>query len=656
MKVTIKPACYTINKAYMDSIPIIFHTGLKPSDKLLPDIQPTGNPRILFIPYGDWPASTLASMFRWCREHYDSQSVRRVDVDFSLSTIFKACPNRNSYSYLDNPDDPAEQGQADEAIQMLDNSIKSGLDRESNPIVELIPWRYCRFVFINRNAETWLDFDGTLIVPLIGTPSAIQKRVLSGVVRDYFFSVLKQQKVYPEDSCPDITIGLDPEVSAYRVVSGKGRISEHIRASEIIGSRNCDLKVGTDGCDSIFEFRPDAGTDVSKVVDSVESCVKGLAYKLMRAGHSKVFAIAGGGCSHSLGGHIHIGNERIKKLSQQDLKQLGQMLDDFLYFPIRDRMTGAIRSWIHLPSVSQETFGGPIPNFEHIEDAKNSLKEIKRFGRSTRFAGYDHPSQWRQKAYGYEYRSLPSFIVNKEFTRCVLEITQIITKKFYDLCNEGTAFEYNSPCTMKDYLLLFPKELATTFHHYINGDKREIFMDNIFANWGIQNAVYETFVTIQKLTMAGWGERISFRDDDDLTDIGEQISRRFHSLLRYAYKDGNRPCKILFNATTSGSACFSVHSRGQIVNRNTTQGAPLDYNSIASNVGSVIVQHGSSLRKGGQIHCAKQALVMDLSYRVGRSSPRRYERMCEIIRKWHPETETTYGPIITSDFVALNQG
>lgn len=653
MKVTIKPACYTINKAYMDNIPIIFHTGLKPSDKLLPDIQPTGNPRIVFIPFNGWPVGVLATQFRWCREHYDSHSVRRQDIEFNMREVLRAS---NPHGYLEDETDAEQVRLADEAIEMLGESIKSGLDREQNPVVELIPWRYCRFVFINNGAETWLDFDGTLIVPIVGNPDATQKRVLSGVVRDYYFRVLKNMKVYPEESNPEITIGLDPEVSVYRVVSGKGRISEHILAREVIGSRNCDLKIGTDGCDSIFEFRPDAGSDISKVVDSVESCVKGLAYKLMRSGYSKVYGVVGGGCSHSLGGHIHIGNERIKKLSQADLKQLGQMLDDFLYYPIRDRMTGAIRSWIHLPSVSQQTFGGPIPTFEHLEDAKDSLKEIKRFGRSTRFAGYDHPSQWRQKSYGYEYRSLPSFIVNKEFTKCVLEMTQIIASKFYELCNNGTAFEYNSPCAMKDYLLLFPKELAVTFHHYINGDKREIFMDNLFANWGIKNAIYERYVSVLRLSNGGWGERNITKDEDDLTDISEQISRRFHSLLRYAYKDGNIPGRILFQATASGNANFSVHSRALIVNRNSTQGAPLDYNAICSNVGSVIVQHGSSLRKGGMIHCVKQALIMDLFYRVGRTAPRRYERMCEIIRKWHPESENTYGPIITAGFTPLNQG
>jgi len=566
---------------------------------------------------------------------------------------FKA---QDGYKYLANPNDKKQRDEADAGIELLKRTLETGVqNRELNPLVELIPWRYCRFLLLYAGAEAWVELDGTLVIPIDGKFTACQSRVISGLVKDWYFRLLKRAHIYPDNTSPDITIGLDPECSVYKVVSGKGRISEHITAESIIGNRNCESRVGTDGFATIFEFRPKASTDVKEVTESVESCVKGLAYKLSRSGLTKVYAVMGGGCSYSLGGHVHIGNERIKKLSQHDLNQLGQMLDDFLYFPIRDRMAGAIRQWIQLPRISQQTFDGPMPTFQHIEDAKESLKNIERFGRTSRFASYDYPSQWRQKAYGYEYRSLPSFIVNKEFTETVLRMVQIIAEKFYALTNNGDSFEYNSPTSMRDYLLLFPRELARTFHKYINGDKRDIFMDNAFTCWNIQPEIYKIFVPIKVVFNGGRYQDMATYDSDDTTEIGEHISRRFHTLLRRAYGDDSLPAHILFNSTVSGNASFSIYSRGMVVHRNGTQGAPLNLGIIEHFPQSTIIQHGSALRKGGMIHAVKQALIMDLSYRVGRTAPRKYERMCEIIRKWMPETENTYGAIITSGFGHLNQ-
>lgn len=654
MSVIIKPACYTISKAYMDNLPVEFLTGQKPSADMLQKIRPNGNVKILFIPFEGWNPNLLGTMFRWCRERYDSQQVRRQDTLFDLSMIHKSVRPKNIYDFLpkENKDD------AETALTMLETTLRLGVSqREDNPIVELIPWRYCRFVYIFDGAESWVDFDGTLIVPIKGNPNGNQKKVLSELIKGMLFRVLKNHRIYPDESSPEITIGLDPELSVYRVVSGKGRISEHITARDIIGSRNCDLKVGTDGCDSIFEFRPEASTDIDVVVNSVEDCIRGLAYKLGRHGLTKVFGLSGGGCGHSLGGHIHIGNERIKKLSQADLQQLGKMLDDFLYFPIRDRMTGAIRTWVNLPNISQQSFGGPLPRFSDIEQAKESMKEITRFGRAERFAGYDGPSQWRQKSYGYEYRSLPSFIVNREFTYLVLEMTKRIATKFYELCTEGTTFEYQNPPKTEDYRAIFSEEIVTSFMRYVNGDKREIFMDNVFENWGIKTGVFSKPVNVQRLINGNnmWGER-GTRDEDDLTEIGHKITRRFHSIMKYLDKHAPGPINIYFQSTSPGNATFSVYSRGWVAHRNGNSGAAPDYSTISNSANNITIQHGTGLRKTGYMHACKQALVMELYHRIGRSAPRRYERLAEVVRNWVRESENTYGPIITSDFQPMNQG
>jgi hypothetical protein len=613
--------------------------------------------KIVVIPWLGWTDALLAQSFRWARENYNNSSILRRNADICQQDMTIGLDDRGIYQFLSEPGNCALRAQANDAMAMLYRSMSmAGSNRGQNPIVELVPWRHCRFVYMNDGHEAWLDFDGTLIVPFNGMPNEEQKEVLAGALRTFYFEMLNRSGIYSSDASPDITIGLDPEISVYKVVSGKGRISEHIDAREIIGQRNCDLRVGTDGCDSIFEFRPEASADIDAVVDSVESCVKALAYKLVRHGYPRFFGLVGGGCSHSLGGHIHIGNERIKKLHQPDLRKLGQMLDDFLYHPIRDRMAGALRAWINLRGISQQSFGGPIPHFDHLEDAKESLKGIRRFGRNLNFAGYDHPSQWRQKSYGYEYRSLPSFIVNKEFTHCVLSMAQIIVQKFWGLCTNGEEFEYNSPASMKDYLLLFPKDLARAFFRYINGDKREVFMDNLFENWGIKSGVYNKPVYVQQLCSGGWGSSLQLRDTDDLTEIGEKMSRRFHSLIRHAFRDGSEPAKIMFNSTVPSGAAFSVHHRGLVVHRPMPcGGAELDINALHAVPGCAVVLHGTGLRRGGMLHASKQALVMELFWKVGRTAPQRYEKICEIIRAWHPESEATYGPIITQDFSPLNR-
>jgi len=633
-KVTIKADSVCITEKMLDEMPVFWDAENKPSQSVLDNAWPNGRPKICVIPYKGWTPTILGRNFALAREQYGRRETPRIDYQVTIPE-FKSITKTIW--------DGLERSVKNNALQAIGRSLELPSEMpESSPIVELVPWRDCQFVINSRAMECWLVFDGAFIVPIDTKVGDKERDAIVDALKMFYKHILKVNGLIAVKNQAKITIGLDPEMSVYRIVNGKAKIENHIHAGSTLGCRDTWGRVGTDGCDSIFEFRPQASTDISKVVDSVENCVKVLAFQLGRKGYRNAYALAGGGCNHSIGGHIHIGNDRLKRMTNSSLTQLGQMLDDFIYHPIRDRMPGGVRQWLNMPSQSQASFGGPIPHFNDLAEAKENMKDITRFNRGTRFSGYDAPGQWRQKNYGWEYRSLPSFIANRELTNCVLSMTQKIASFFYDLSSDGGEYTYNQPPKTEDYKTLFGPELTASFMRYINGDMRSIFLDNVFDSWGIRMECYHRPITIYRYHAE--------RADDDDNELSEMITKKFYRLMR-AYHGDRLKLEMPYFVSNSSNQNYAVLNSAGIARRigGGRLAIPPDMISLTRGETASFVM-GGGLSKNGKIHCVKQALILDAKRRQGSRTDSVYFKFCDIVRSFMPETEEEFGAIKISDF------
>jgi hypothetical protein len=289
-------------------------------------------------------------------------------------------------------------------------------------------------------------------------------------------------KVTKEDC--EVTLGADPELELYQTTDGATQPNYHdgfVRANHVIRQSTED-RVGTDCNSRIIEIRPEEAKDPTTVAVNCRNLMKELSARLQGNSTGElVVAVAGGGAVQSIGGHIHLGNSLLKKLSSTNLPDLlGSVLDDFLYIPIRKNMPGAIRMWGESPRIAKDGECGFKDDNEKV--VKTAIDLI---GSRHAYSTYDIESAWRLQPHGLEYRSLPSFICDFTLTRLVLKLAKGITENFLTSMIEKRVVKYNNPPIEKDYIkYLTPKEYRV-WMTYMSGFRRNRFITSAFKNWGI---------------------------------------------------------------------------------------------------------------------------------------------------------------------------
>ena len=195
-----------------------------------------------------------------------------------------------------------------------------------------------------------------------------------------------------------VKVGLDIEFS-FEHNGNQIPASNYLRFSD---------RFGTDGCSSIVEIRPFPSEDPRYVINSLSRIMK---MKIKRQPELLRFewiagSIAGG---KSIGGHIHFGSGRMP--SGREVAYL----DTFLATTVA------------------------------LTDDRDNLK-------SRQSAGYGMLGSYRQQPWGWEYRTLPSFITDKKFAEGVLILAQMIV----DHCMEAPAT--NEERTALQTVVLLEKE------------------------------------------------------------------------------------------------------------------------------------------------------------------------------------------------------
>lgn len=344
--------------------------------------------------------------------------------------------------------------------------------------------------------------------------------------------------------CMELTLGADPELSLYEsenvgVNNEECIIEDLTEAQEVLGRHDTVSAVGTDGCAAIFEIRPTCSNDPQRLTENIEKCLKVLVNKIAtskRVSLKHFFLEAGGGATYHIGGHIHFGNQSFANSPNYFMSRINQMMDDFIYRPIRRKMYGAVRGWLSLEACAR-IISGNLSMLERMSDAKKSLIEAtdRRVTDFPVHSEYDHPSQSRPQKHGFEYRSLPSFIASKEFTEIILNMAMGIGRLLLESVRDKKDISYNTPVTQEGYELFTTTEIFKKFMHYINGDKRDLFLQNVIKGWNINPSVYKSV-----------GIEASYADRrvDGYTDVLNDVSLQLNEAIFNAGISLDRPIAI----------------------------------------------------------------------------------------------------------------
>ena len=254
------------------------------------------------------------------------------------------------------------------------------------------------------------------------------------------------------------------------------------QASSIINSHSSNDELGLDGCQTLGELRPQPSTSPFILTRNI----KNLLNKFHSEYGNNYFIETGGGCESSLGGHIHIGHEIFKNYSNKQIKPLMQLLDAFLYYPIKLNMYGAVREWKDYDALNVD-IDYYLGECKVNEDPEKIIKIIKRVKplKHQQFNAFDEKSQHRSQPHGLEYRSLPSFIGDFTFTKLVFKLAKGIGEKYIDFRTQGGQFIYNDPPQKEDYLVFLTEKEVNQLFKYLYGKKKDLFLKNTLKNWKV---------------------------------------------------------------------------------------------------------------------------------------------------------------------------
>ncbi len=291
-----------------------------------------------------------------------------------------------------------------------------------------------------------------------------------------------------------VTMGADPEFELYHITHGKRgkRMLDFrggfVQAPTVIrNDRNGEL--GLDGIGTIMEIRPRYNANTKIVAKNVRKIFQTLSERI-KSMEMYCAPLAGGGFRFSTGGHIHLGNKSLKGIDVKTEAFLGKMLDAFLYYPIRTNLPMAKRQWSSSGKIAKDyEFHNSYECAPRNINCSNEkiyavAKEDK--GGTRVYTDYDTPSAFREQAHGLEYRSLPSFCIDYQFTRIVLKIAQKITEKLLQCAAKKDIMSFNNPPTEEDYIqYITPKEYEV-FCSYLYGKNNDKITNDLFRNWRIK--------------------------------------------------------------------------------------------------------------------------------------------------------------------------
>ena len=267
------------------------------------------------------------------------------------------------------------------------------------------------------------------------------------------FSNIENIKISLEEIHKDlekINIGADPEFS----LVSKNNLDQFVNANQIVKSQ-FDFPIGADGHASILEMRPDHSNNIDEFLCNVEDVLKETSELI----DSNIYdLITGGGRfkNEPLGGHIHFSGI---KPNGDILK----MLDDFIGCPIK------------------------------------SCKGGKRVVANN---NYDQLSAFRNQPHGgFEYRTPPSFLINKKFTESVYIVSFLVVKTYCFYRKIQKDFEYNSPITIDDLKKLIDYDkYENQINYYFNFINSKSNIDGfVFEGWQIsklkQNQTFNVLIS-----------------------------------------------------------------------------------------------------------------------------------------------------------------
>lgn len=180
-------------------------------------------------------------------------------------------------------------------------------------------------------------------------------------------------------------IGMDVEMALTHKTNGQFQQASRVMPAD---TRS---RFGTDGCPAICEIRPKEHEEPRRLVMALKTAMK---QGLKKYPNLKNYKWNGGSRCHgySLGGHIHFGQGAGTRPQEITLKYLDSLLATFVV----------------------------------LMDDANAVRDRMR-------SGYGEFSAWRGQPWGWEYRTLPSFITEEWITRGVLELAKMLVEH----CEQG---------------------------------------------------------------------------------------------------------------------------------------------------------------------------------------------------------------------------
>ena len=241
-----------------------------------------------------------------------------------------------------------------------------------------------------------------------------------------------------------VKVGLDPEFLLFDKQGG------FVPANVVLGGDSINEDVGVDECNNTGELRPQEGTP-AKVVKNTATLLSKLGRVikqrelLVYAGASVCVDEGDGDSDIDLGGHIHFN------------------------IPYCGDFVTALDAFIGRPML--------------------------RMRDSDRRTGdeYGELSEWESKAYGFEYRTPPSFIGKPDLFAGVIAVAYCVARTWVAYKKEiGNTWEYNTEPSIEDYQKLvcykrYAKEIEG-FLSYVN-ERKSIEEYNVLAAWEINTVL-----------------------------------------------------------------------------------------------------------------------------------------------------------------------
>ena len=213
---------------------------------------------------------------------------------------------------------------------------------------------------------------------------------------------------------PNLTIGADPEFEIFDSVT-----KTFIPANQIFQDdpRGNPREIGHDGHPETGEIRPQYADNPIKLATNIKRTVKKMIAQLAN-NNPQLDANCGGGLNEMLGGHIHF-NIPISG----DMTEVKHILYDLIGCHVRDCMSNDSARKEH--------------NHYMHRDADDSIRKADKYT-------------------GFEWRLLPSFILNEEICRAVLCTTWCVIKEIYGGGLKKNAYRKDETEEILKSLALYP--------------------------------------------------------------------------------------------------------------------------------------------------------------------------------------------------------